>query len=72
MFPKHLNHSNITVRNFERYHVNHARTDSSVLTQMGPCYTSLFVKGKILQLKVQCLQSFSVSKHPCHATMVTS
>ena len=27
MFPKHLNHSNIAVRNFERYHVNHARTE---------------------------------------------
>ena len=26
-----------------------------VLTQMGPCYTSLFEKGKILQLKVQCI-----------------
>ena len=34
---------------------------SSVFTQMGPCYTSLFVKGKILQSKVQCLQRFSVS-----------
>ena len=27
MFPKHLNHSNINIRNFEKYHVNHASTE---------------------------------------------
>ena len=27
MFPKHLNQSNMSVRNFEKYHVNHARTE---------------------------------------------